>query len=146
MCHAGSESASTSRGTGVTHSPMSLADHSLAKKPAWLPPSWGRGSRTRRLWGSRLESNTRGQRSNGHLGNSRVLPFGSCAGLAGSIHTAFDAKVYFLLFCGWGRVFRQPHSLCLSGLNWLGAITPIGGICLIAGWLSCFLPAPKTRA
>ena len=25
------------------------------------------------------------------------------------LSTAFDAKVYFLLFCGWGRgVFRQP--------------------------------------
>ena len=25
--------------------------------------------------------------------------------------------------------------LVLSGLRWLGAITPIGGVLLIAGWL-----------
>jgi uncharacterized membrane protein YgdD (TMEM256/DUF423 family) len=27
------------------------------------------------------------------------------------------------------------YLLCLTNTSWLGAITPIGGICLIAGWL-----------
>lgn len=27
------------------------------------------------------------------------------------------------------------YLLALTGLRWLGAITPIGGLCLIAGWL-----------
>lgn len=28
------------------------------------------------------------------------------------------------------------YLLCLTGLGWLGAITPIGGLLLIAGWLT----------
>lgn len=27
------------------------------------------------------------------------------------------------------------YTLCLTGLGWLGAITPIGGIAFIAGWI-----------
>ncbi len=27
------------------------------------------------------------------------------------------------------------YVLCLSGMSWLGAITPIGGVAFIAGWL-----------
>lgn len=27
------------------------------------------------------------------------------------------------------------YVLCLSGMNWLGAITPIGGVAFIAGWI-----------
>ncbi len=27
------------------------------------------------------------------------------------------------------------YILCLTGITWLGAITPIGGVCFIAGWL-----------
>lgn len=29
------------------------------------------------------------------------------------------------------------YLLCLTGIGWLGAITPIGGICFITGWLYC---------
>ena len=28
------------------------------------------------------------------------------------------------------------YLLCLTGLGWLGAITPIGGLLMIAGWLT----------
>lgn len=27
------------------------------------------------------------------------------------------------------------YVLCLSGVSWLGAITPIGGVCFILGWM-----------
>lgn len=27
------------------------------------------------------------------------------------------------------------YLLCLTNINWLGAITPIGGVCFILGWL-----------
>ena len=53
----------------------------------------------------------------------------------------------FYCFVGGVAVFSGSlYLLCLSGLNWLGAITPIGGICLVAGWLSCLLPTPKAQA
>lgn len=28
------------------------------------------------------------------------------------------------------------YGLTLTGLKWLGPITPIGGLCLVAGWLT----------
>jgi uncharacterized membrane protein YgdD (TMEM256/DUF423 family) len=27
------------------------------------------------------------------------------------------------------------YTLCLSGIGWMGAITPIGGVAFIAGWI-----------
>ncbi len=34
-----------------------------------------------------------------------------------------------LLFCG------SLYALALTGIGWLGAITPLGGVAFIAGWL-----------
>ena len=33
------------------------------------------------------------------------------------------------------------YALALSGIKWLGAITPIGGLALIAGWGCCIVAA-----
>ena len=35
------------------------------------------------------------------------------------------------------------YVLCLSGVTWLGAITPIGGVLLIAGWVRLLLAVGK---
>jgi uncharacterized membrane protein YgdD (TMEM256/DUF423 family) len=35
-----------------------------------------------------------------------------------------------VLFCG------SLYALSLTGARWLGAITPAGGLCFIAGWLA----------
>jgi len=37
------------------------------------------------------------------------------------------------------------YTLCLSGVKWLGAITPIGGVFFILGWLFMFIAIYKTR-
>jgi len=31
------------------------------------------------------------------------------------------------------------YALSLTGIRWLGAVTPIGGVCFLAGWLSLAL-------
>lgn len=36
------------------------------------------------------------------------------------------------------------YVLVLSNVKWLGAITPIGGLCFLAGWLCLVLSAGKT--
>jgi len=36
------------------------------------------------------------------------------------------------------------YILVLSNVKWLGAITPIGGVCFLAGWLCLALGAGKT--
>jgi uncharacterized membrane protein YgdD (TMEM256/DUF423 family) len=37
------------------------------------------------------------------------------------------------------------YLLALSGLRWLGAITPMGGVALVAGWLCLVLAAWRGR-
>lgn len=37
------------------------------------------------------------------------------------------------------------YLLAVTNIKWLGAITPIGGLCLLGGWLSLAL-APGNRA
>jgi len=37
------------------------------------------------------------------------------------------------------------YALCFSGVKWLGAITPIGGVFFILGWLFMFIAIYKTR-
>ena len=36
------------------------------------------------------------------------------------------------------------YVLCLSGVTWLGAITPIGGVLMIVGWLSLLYAVMKS--
>lgn len=40
-----------------------------------------------------------------------------------------------LFFCGSLYVLAFTETSELSGLKWVGAITPIGGACFIAGWV-----------
>ena len=40
-----------------------------------------------------------------------------------------------------GRRSHRTRALALSGLRWLGAITPLGGVCFLAGWLCLGLAA-----
>jgi uncharacterized membrane protein YgdD (TMEM256/DUF423 family) len=35
------------------------------------------------------------------------------------------------------------YVLALSGIKWLGAITPLGGTAMIVGWFCCFMAALK---
>ena len=63
-----------------------------------------------------------------------------------STQPSMRRSTFYCFVVGVAVFSGSLYLLCLSGLNWLGAITPIGGICLMAGWLSCLLPAPKTQA
>jgi uncharacterized membrane protein YgdD (TMEM256/DUF423 family) len=42
------------------------------------------------------------------------------------------------LFCG------SLYALALTGTRWLGAITPLGGIAFLAGWICLALSARST--
>ena len=52
--------------------------------------------------------------------------FGENAMIRGS---GYAMAIGIILFSG------SLYVLCLSGVRWLGAITPLGGLSLIAGWL-----------
>lgn len=52
--------------------------------------------------------------------------------------SAYLFLVGMLIFSG------SLYVLAISGIKWLGAITPIGGLLLIAGWASLAVAAYKT--
>ena len=54
------------------------------------------------------------------------------------------ARFSFALFGIGILIFSGSlYALALTNLKWLGAITPIGGLCLLGGWLTLLL---KPRA
>lgn len=62
-----------------------------------------------------------------------ILLIGVIAGLypnANGVHWAGWALVFGILFFS-----GSLYVLALSGIKWLGAITPIGGIAFIIGWI-----------
>lgn len=53
-----------------------------------------------------------------------------------SAHFQIDLKLPAILLMAGILIFSGSlYTLCLTGLSWLGAITPIGGIAFIAGWI-----------
>jgi len=45
----------------------------------------------------------------------------------------------FLMLAGIILFSGSLYVLSLSGLKWLGALTPIGGLCFLAAWISLVL-------
>ena len=48
-----------------------------------------------------------------------------------------------IIFSGSLYTMTFLKAAAVDGVNWLGAITPIGGLCFIVGWL-CLLMGVKT--
>ncbi len=47
------------------------------------------------------------------------------------------ARLPFALFGAGIAIFSGSlYALALTNVKWLGAITPLGGVCLLAGWLA----------
>lgn len=59
---------------------------------------------------------------------TRLAPASAASFLAGTI-----------IFCG------SLYALALTGIRWLGAITPIGGVAMILGWLLLAIAALKPQ-
>ncbi|MCC3377552.1 DUF423 domain-containing protein [Cohnella sp. REN36] len=51
-----------------------------------------------------------------------------------------------LLLIGTVVFSGSLYALTLTGTKWLGAITPIGGVAFLAGWLCLLLAARKPRS
>lgn len=61
-----------------------------------------------------------------------LVALAAVAGYAPNVKTGLAALLFMagvLLFSG------SLYVLALTGIRWLGAITPLGGMCFIAGWL-----------
>jgi uncharacterized membrane protein YgdD (TMEM256/DUF423 family) len=54
-----------------------------------------------------------------------------------------DSRAVCYLFLAGILLFSGSlYSLALTGANWLGPITPLGGLCFLAGW-AWLLFAPR---
>lgn len=51
-----------------------------------------------------------------------------------ALHGAGNRGVYFLLLGGVALFSGSLYLLALTNIRWLGAMTPIGGLCFLAGW------------
>lgn len=57
-------------------------------------------------------------------------------GILGHLFPKKDFKMSAILFTAGIVIFSGSlYLLCGLGIKWLGAITPIGGICFLSGWL-----------
>lgn len=50
---------------------------------------------------------------------------------------------WFLLFAGIILFSGSLYTMALTNVRWLGAITPLGGLCFLAGWAWLVISPPK---
>ena len=58
----------------------------------------------------------------------------SVALVALALHGAGNRAAYLLLAAGILLFSGSLYAMALTNIRWLGAITPLGGICFLAGW------------
>ena len=59
-----------------------------------------------------------------------------------ALHGAGNRAAYFLIAAGILFFSGSLYVMALTNVRWLGAITPIGGLCFLAGW-ACLIISPK---
>lgn len=63
--------------------------------------------------------------------------------LALALYGAANRSAWWLLFAGILIFSGSLYAMALLNLRWLGAITPIGGLCFLAGWAWLAIAPPK---
>ena len=58
----------------------------------------------------------------------------SIALLVLALHGTVNRGAWWLLFAGIVLFSGSLYMIALTNLRWLGPITPIGGLCFLAGW------------
>src|SRR3954469_2028121 len=59
-----------------------------------------------------------------------------------ALHGAGNRAAYFLIAAGIVLFSGSLYTMALMNTRWLGAITPLGGLCFLAGW-AWLVIAPK---
>jgi uncharacterized membrane protein YgdD (TMEM256/DUF423 family) len=62
--------------------------------------------------------------------------------LALALYGAGNRGAYLLLAAGILFFSGSLYTMALTNVRWLGAITPLGGLCFLAGW-AWLVIAPK---
>lgn len=76
---------------------------------------------------------------------SHALALGLVAALAPHVGGRLPAAAGWLLVAGIALFSGSLYAMTLTGVRALGAVTPVGGLCLLAGWLAMLAGAWKLR-
>jgi uncharacterized membrane protein YgdD (TMEM256/DUF423 family) len=63
--------------------------------------------------------------------------------LALALYGTVNRGAWWLLFVGIMLFSGSLYLLALTNLRWLGLVTPVGGLCFLAGWAWLVLAPPK---
>jgi uncharacterized membrane protein YgdD (TMEM256/DUF423 family) len=63
--------------------------------------------------------------------------------LALALHGVSDRGAFYLLTAGIVIFSGSLYLLAMTNIRWLGAITPIGGLCFLAGWAWLVISPPR---
>jgi uncharacterized membrane protein YgdD (TMEM256/DUF423 family) len=63
--------------------------------------------------------------------------------LALALFGAVNRGAWLLLFAGIILFSGSLYVMALTNVRWLGAITPLGGLCFLAGWAWLIIAPPK---
>ena len=69
--------------------------------------------------------------------------FGAVALVAFALHGMGNRGPYYLLLAGIFFFSGSLYLMALTNVRWLGAITPIGGLCFLAGWTWLIITPPR---
>jgi uncharacterized membrane protein YgdD (TMEM256/DUF423 family) len=60
-----------------------------------------------------------------------------------AFHGAGNRLAYFLILAGILFFSGSLYTLALTNVRWIGAVTPIGGLCFLAGWAWLIISPPR---
>ena len=60
------------------------------------------------------------------------------------LYGAGNRDAYFLIAAGIVFFSGSLYALALTNVRWIGAITPIGGLCFLAGWAWLIISPPQS--
>jgi len=63
--------------------------------------------------------------------------------LALALYGTVNRGACWLLLAGIFLFSGSLYLLALTNLRWLGAVTPVGGLCFLAGWAWLIITPPK---
>lgn len=76
---------------------------------------------------------------------AHALALGLVAALAPHVAGRTPALAGWFLVAGVALFSGSLYTMTLTGVRALGAVTPVGGVCLLAGWLAVCLSAWRLR-
>jgi len=63
--------------------------------------------------------------------------------LALALYGTANRGAWWLLFAGIFLFSGSLYAMALTNIRWLGAITPLGGLCFLAGWAWLIISPPR---